>query len=169
MTTLPTWDLFLILFFVIGIAYGFILQRDKTVITMISVYVALVITQILVGPLQDFFTGDKTIFGQFFIHANVSSFTIQVVVFAAIIALVSAKSNLAGKESGSMSPMEILGFSALNTALIISSILFFMPEAMRNGFAETSKIASILIQYHTWWILLPAALLVITGFFRKNE
>lgn len=169
MTTLPTWDLFLILFFIIGVAYGFILQRDKTVITMISVYVALVITQIVAGPIQAFFTGDKTIFGQFFIHANVSSLTIQIIVFAAIIALVSAKSGLAGKESGNMSPIEILGYSALNTALIISSILFFMPEAMRNGFAETSKIASILIQYHIWWIIFPAALLVISGFWRKSE
>lgn len=170
MVTVPTWDLFLTLFFIIGVAYGFILQRDKTIITLISVYVALVVTQVLAGPVQEFFAGEKTLFGQFFINANVSPFTIQMVLFAGIIALVSAKSGLAGRESGGlMSPIEVFGYSALNTALIISSIFFFMPEAMRAGFDETSKIAHFLIQFHTWWIILPVALLIFTGFRRGSD
>lgn len=167
---MPTWDLFLTLFFIIGVAYGFILQRDKTVVTLISVYVALVITSVLADPFLAFFAGEKTFIGQFFIRANVSPFTLQIVIFAAVIALVSAKSGLAGKESsGLMSPVEVFGYSLFNTALIISSIFFFMPEAMRAGFDETSKIAHYLIQYHTWWMVLPVALLIFTGFRRGNE
>lgn len=171
MVAVPTWDLFLILFFIIGVAYGFILQRDKTVITLISVYVALVITQVLTGPIQEFFVGDRTILGQFFIKANVSTFTVQTVLFAGIIALVSAKSGISGRDSGGglMSPIEVFGFSVLNTALIASSIFYFMPEAMRAGFDETSRIAHFLIQYHIWWMILPIVLLIITGFRRGNE
>lgn len=170
MVAVPTWDLFLILFFIIGVAYGFILQRDKTVITLISVYVALVITQVLTGPIQEFFAGDRTILGQFFIKANVSTFTVQSVLFAGVIALVSAKSGISGRDSGGlMSPIEVFGFSVLNTALIASSIFYFMPEAMRAGFDETSRIAHFLIQYHIWWMILPVVLLIITGFRRGNE
>ena len=67
MVAVPTWDLFLILFFIIGVAYGFILQRDKTVITLISVYVALVITQVLTLPIQEFFAGPIIIFRRVYI------------------------------------------------------------------------------------------------------
>lgn len=170
MVAVPTWDLFLILFFIIGVAYGFILQRDKTVITLISVYVALVITQVLTLPIQEFFAGERTVLGQFFIKANVSAFTLQTILFAGVIALVSAKSGISGRDSGGlMSPIEVFGFSLLNTALIISSIFFFMPEAMRAGFDESSKIAHFLIQYHIWWIVLPIILLIFTGFRHGNN
>lgn len=170
MVAVPTWDLFLILFFIIGVAYGFILQRDKTVITLISVYVALVITQVLTLPIQEFFAGDRTILGQFFIKANVSAFTVQTILFALTIALVSAKSGISGRDSGGMmSPIEVFGYSVLNTALIASSIFYFMPEAMRAGFDETGRIAHYLIQYHIWWIILPIILLVVTGFRKSND
>ncbi len=169
MFNIPNWDLFLIIFFVVGIAYGFILQRDKTVITMIAAYVALVIIQVTLTPIQQFFNGDKALFGQFFLHINTTPLTIQLVLFIGIITLVTAKSGLSGKNSdGLMGPLEIFGYSVLNVALIASSIFFFMPEAMRAGFDEGSKIAHYLIQYHTLFLIAPVVLLVTTGF-KKSE
>jgi len=164
----PSWDLIITLFFIITIAYGFILQRDKTVITLISVYVALVLVQILTGPIQEFFAGDKTIFGQLFIKSSASPFTIQVVLFASIIALVSAKSGLSSKGENSISPLELFGYSFLNAALIISSIFYFMPEVTRAHYADISKLANFVISYHTWWIVLPIILLVVTGWKRSE-
>jgi hypothetical protein len=168
MPTVPSWDLIITLFFIITIAYGFILQRDKAVITLISVYVALIIVQVLSGPLQDFFAGDKTIFGQLFIKSTASPFTIQVVLFASVIALVSMKSGLSSKSEGSISPLEVFGFSVLNAALIISSIFYFMPEATRMHYAEISKLANFVINYHTWWLVLPVILLIVTGWKRVD-
>lgn len=166
---LPSWDLFLTLFFIIGIVYGFILQKDKVVITLISAYVALVVTSILTGPVGDFFAGNKTVANQMFIKSNASPFTISTLVFILTTALVSTKSGLAGKDSGGiLSPIELLGYSFLNTALILSSIISFMPESQQLAFESSSKIARFLIQYHTWWVILPVALLVVTGFLHKS-
>ena len=167
MATTPSWDLIIALFFIITIAYGFILQRDKTVITLISVYVALVVVQILTGPIQDFFAGDRTIFGQIFIKSSASPFTIRTVIFAGVIALVSAKSGLASKGENSISSIEIFGYSFLNAALILSSVFYFMPDATRETYASMSRIANFVISYHNWWVVLPLILLVVMGWKRE--
>ena len=165
---LPSWDLIITLFFIVTLAYGFIMQRDKTVITLISVYVALVIVQVMAEPIQEFFAGEKTVLGQLFIKSSASPFTIKTILFAAIIALVSTKSGLSSKGESSISPIEIFGFSFLNAALILSSVFYFMPEATRDGYAEMSRLANFIINYHTWWIVLPVILLIITGW-KKSE
>jgi len=161
--SVPSWDLIITLFFIVTIAYGFILQRDKTVVTLISIYVALIIVQTLSGPIQEFFAGEKTVFGQLFIKSSASPFTISVLLFAAVIAIVTAKSGLSSKGESSISPIEIFGYSFLNAALIISSIFYFMPEVTRVHYADISKLANFIINYHTWWIVLPLVLLIVTG------
>lgn len=168
--SLPTWDLFLTLFFVIGVVYSFIMQKEKVVVTLVSVYVALVVTSLLVMPIGEFFTGDRTVLNQLFIKSNLSPFTVATIVFIAVIALVSSKSGLIGKNSGGiLSPIELFAYSVLNTALILSSILYFMPEAQRLAFDASSKIAHLLIQYHTYIVILPVALLIVSGFFHKSS
>lgn len=170
MTTVPTWDLFIVLFFIIGVGYSYILQRDKVVVTLISVYVALVITPLLVGPVSGFFTGENTMIGKFFINSDISPFTIQAIIFGIIVALVSAKSGISGQESkGIMSSAEIFFYSLMTIALIISSLLYFMPEAQRAGFDEASKIAHYLIKYHTLNIIGPIAVLVFLGYRRNSD
>lgn len=164
MPTLPTWDLFITLFFIIGVAFGFILQRDKVVLTTISIYVALVITQTLAEPVLQFFAGDRAILNQVFIKGINNAFAVQATIFTLVIAIVTTKSGLEGKGSGGiLSPLELLGYSFLNTALIMSSFFFFMTEEARIAFSEGSKLAHFVIGYHTWWTLLPIILLIALG------
>lgn len=168
MSGVPSWDMFLLLFLIMGIAYGLMLQRDKVVVTMISIYVGLVVTAILFPSVQQFFAGEKAIMNQFFIKSNTNSFTIQTILFLAIIAIVTAKSGLVAHDS-EMSPFIIFGFSFLNVALILSSILFFMPDGQREGIIEGSKIARFLVNYRVWWLILPVVLLIFTGWSKSKE
>ena len=169
MTVLPTWDLFITLFFIIGIAYGLILQRDKTILTIISTYVALVVVTTVSPMIHKLLVGEQTIMGQVFIKSNTNLFTVKTILFILVIALVSGKSGLSGKDSGGvLSPIELFGYSFLNTMLIISSIFSFMPDATRENFISTSKFASIIMQYEMWWVILPVVLLIVTGFMHKN-
>lgn len=164
MTVIPTWDLFITLFFIIGVAYGFILQRDRVVLTMIAAYVALVATQVLSVPLQQFFSGEKAFMNQVFIRGITNAFAIQTTIFVLVIAIVTSKSGLEGKSSGGLlSPFELLAFSFLNTAFIATNIFYFMPEAMRNSFALDSRLASYMINFHTYWMVLPIVLLIVLG------
>lgn len=168
MPSMPSWDLIITLFFIVAIAYGFIMQRDKAVVTLISVYVGLVVVQVFADPLQSFFAGEKTVFGQLFIKSSASPFTIKTLLFAAVIALVSSKSGLSSKSDGSIPPLEIFAYSFLNAALIISSIFYFMPEGSRTAYMESSKLANFVISYHTWWIMLPVLLLIVLGWRRGD-
>lgn len=169
MPTLPTWDLFITLFFIIAVAFGFILQRDKVVLTTIAIYVALIVTQTLTIPILQFFSGDRAFLNQVFIKGINNAFAIQTIVFAIVITIVTTKSGLEGKgSSGILSPIELLAYSFLNAALIMSSIFFFMTEEIRQSFAATSKLANFIISHHTWWVVLPVMLLVALGIKRGD-
>lgn len=171
MPVLPTWDLFITLFFIIGIAYGLILQRDKTMVTLVSTYVALVVVNTVAPMLHSLLVGEQTIMGQIFIRSNASEFTVSAVLFILIIAIMTTKSGLSGKDtaSGLMSPIELFAYSFLSTMLILSSIFSFMPEVTRSSFAEGSKFASIIMQYEMWWMILPVVLIIVTGFIHKSD
>lgn len=166
----PSWDLFLVLIFVIGAAYGFLLQRGKVVLTLISVYVALLMANILTPVLLNFFAGNTALFNQFFIKLNLSELTIKTGVFVLAVILLVTKSGLSSTSSrGLMAPIEILGFSVLNTALIISTIFSFMPPERQEAFKQASRLAKLIIEKQTWWLILPIILLIATGFRRRTR
>lgn len=170
MAAVPSWDLFITLFFIIGIAYGFMLQREKVVVTTIATYAAIVVTQIFGDTVQQFFQGDKTILGQIFIRANTTPFTIQIGLFVAVIALISAKAGLSGgKGKGMMSPLEIIGHSFLGTALILSTILSFMPIEEQQSIMAQSNLAAKLINMHNIWVILPIIGLIASGIIFKHN
>lgn len=164
-----SWDLAITVIFLMGIAFGYILQREKIVATMLSVYVGLIMTQAVSGNLQQFFEGSKTL-NQFWLNLHATPFTIRIVVFMATITLLSAKSGISGgKTKGLLSPIEIVIYSILTTGLILSSIFYFLPVETRTAFAESSKMAHLIINYYLWWIILPPLALIVTGFFRKGS
>ena len=165
----PSWDLAIAVIFLIGIAFGYILQRDKIVGTLLGVYVGLIMTQAISGNIQHFFQGDTTLFNQIWIHANASPFTIRVLIFAITLVIVSAKANISGgKSKGVLTPIEIIVYSTLTTGLIIGSIFYFMPANSLTPFLATSRLAKLIIQDYTWWVILPVIFMLISGFLHKD-
>jgi len=166
----PSWDLAITVFFLIGIAFGYILQREKIVATLLSVYVALVVTQVFSGNVFAFFQGDKTLFNQVWIRNNSSPFTIRVIIFMLVIMLLSAKGGISGSKSkGIFSPIEILGLSFLTTGLILSSIFYFMPPESRDALMANSRMATLVIKYYLWWVIVPVIVLIGLGFFHRSH
>lgn len=165
----PSWDLFITIFFIIGIAYGLMLQRERAIVTLITIYLGLVVTQVLTEPVSQFFLGEKTI-NSFFINSEVSPFTIQAVLFIGTVILVSTKTGLTGERSstGLLSPLEVFSYSILNTALIATTLISYLPDGTRNQILEQSKMASFLAQYHMYWLLLPVAVIVFFGWNRRS-
>ncbi|AKM82429.1 TPA: hypothetical protein DD449_05050 [Candidatus Berkelbacteria bacterium] len=164
----PSWNLAIAVIFVMGISFGYILQRDKIIATLLSVYVGLIMTQALSGTMQQFFEGSKT-FNQFWINLHASPFSIRSAIFMLTITLLTAKAGISGgKTKGLLSPFEIIGYSILTTGLILSSLFNFMPADSRAAFVENSKFAAILINDYTWWVITPVLVLIGMGFFRKS-
>lgn len=172
MQTVPSWDLFLTIFFIVSIGYSFVLQRDKVVVTLLAIYAGIVIANIAGGPLQQFFNGDKTVADSLFIRANASPFSIQSGVFLLTVVLVTIRSGLGGRSSSGnskLSTFELALFSFLNSALILAAVFSFMDAAAQTKFMETSRIAKMIISKEVWWYVAPLIALVATGGLGKSR
>lgn len=166
----PSWDLAITVIFLVGIAFGYILQRDKIVATLLGAYVGLIMTQAVSGTLQNFFQGDTTLFNQVWIKANTNPFTVRALVFLGTIMLVSTKANVSSssRAKGILSPLEIVVYSILTTGLVLSSIFHFMPQESITAFAMTSRMAKLVINNYTWWIILPVIFMFVSGWLHKD-
>lgn len=165
----PSWDLFIGLFFIIGISYGFILQREKVTGTLVSTYVAIVVTQIVSPYIQQFFAGDTTI-GSIFIKASPTPAMIKIAVFGVIIILLTTRAGLAGMRGrGLLSPIEVMIYSVLTTAIIIASILSFLEEGARAQLIESSRLVSMIFKYNDLVMIAPIVILVTMGFRRHGK
>lgn len=164
---LPTWDVFIGIAFVIGVAYGFVLRREKTITTLLSTYIGLVIASSFSDSIYSFFQGDTVIANQVWIKSNASLTTISIAVFLISTFLVSGSINSSSTRSGDTSPLEVIIFSALNVALIISVILGFLPEEVRASTIEGSRAANMIYAFRTWWVVVPPIALIIMNFRRK--
>lgn len=166
MQAVPSWDLFLAIFFIVSIGYSFVLQRDKVIVTLLAIYAGIVISNVLGGPLQGFFNGDKTVGNQLFIHANPSPFSVQAGLFLLTTVIISVRSGLNGRGSSSrgiLSNFELALFSFLNSALILAAIFSFMSPEAQTSFAAGSKIANLIIGKMAWWYVAPLIALIATG------
>lgn len=164
---LPTWDIFIGFAFVAGIAYGFILRREKTITTLCSTYIGLVVATNFSKYVFDFLNGNRFFAGQIWINSNASLSTVSIALLIVIIFLVSGAIISTSNRAGDISPFEVIIYSSLNMALIISSILGFMPDEVRIKYIETSRLANQMFQLRTLWVILPPIALVILNFRRK--
>ena len=167
---LPSWDVFIGLAFLFGIAYGFILQREKIIATLCSVYVGMVIASTFSQTIFDFFNGNKVIANQIWIKSNASVSTIAIVLFfITIIAVAGALNSRSGGKNGEISMIEIFMYSSMMIALVIASVLGFMPEAVQAHAIQVSKAAAIIFQIKTFLIVSPPIILVIFGWRKKSK
>jgi len=164
----PSWDLFIVLFFIIAMAYGIMLQRDKIITSIISAYAGLVVASSFGDAVYKFFLGENPVFNSLWIKSNVSLFTVQAVLFVLVMALLVAKSSIGGR-SRSMAPIEMFGYSFLYAGLVLSSILSFLPADQLANITNASKFAARITGWHNWWIILPILALIFTGWRRRSS
>lgn len=164
---LPTWDVFIGLAFIIGIAYGFILRREKTITTLCSTYIGIVIATNFSGYLYELFNGNKFIADQIWIKSNASLATVSIVTLIVSSFLIAGAINSTKSKAGDISPFEVFIYSALNIALITAMIIGFLPEATRAGVINGSKMGAFIYNWRTAWVILPPLALIVLNFRRK--
>lgn len=164
---LPSWDVFIGLFFLVGIAYGFILRRDKAITTLLSVYLGIVVASRFSQDIFDFFNGEKVIADQIWIRSNASASTIAVVLFLLTIVLISGAINSSNSRTSDISPIEVISYSALTIALILAYVLDFLPEPARLHYMEVSRIAKYIYTFKTLITIAPPIILIALNYKRK--
>lgn len=161
----PSWDLFIVLFLIIAVGYGFLLQRERIVVTMVSAYIGLVVTSLFWPEVFGFFHGTNPLMGRYFIRANLSEAQIQIGLFVLTMILVSSKGGIdAERGRGWLSPIELTILSALTGAMILTTVLGYLPINTTGPLIEQSRLVRFLLTRHDLWIVAPAAALVFLGF-----
>lgn len=158
---LPSWDVFIGIVFLLGIGYGFILRREKTITTLCASYIALVIATNFSQTIFDFFNGNKMLVNQLWVRSNAPLSTITIIIFLLSIFLISGAINSSMNKAGEISPIEVAVYSALNVAFIISSVLFFFSPEVRLHIIQSSRAANILYNFHTFIVLAPPVSFII--------
>ncbi len=155
----PSWDLFIVLFFVIAsLLYGISLGRDRIIVILVSIYMALAIVNYI--PFISAFT------------ANISvndAFALRVSVFLGIFILLffflshSALLRTLGHAAAQGPLWQVMIFSFLHVGLLISVTLSFFPRDLAGVLSPltqsffTSDIAKAV------WVSLPVLAMVMLG------
>jgi hypothetical protein len=155
----PSWDLFIILFFVAAaFIYGMSLGRDRIVVILVSIYMALAV--INYAPFLGTVSGTIGI-DQIFI-VRISAF---VTTFLGLFFLLSRSALLRtiakGDENGGW--IQVLVFSFLHIGLLISLVLSFLPIEV------SANLAPLTLRYFEsdiarfFWVAAPIIAMVIFG------
>jgi len=174
-----SWDLFIIVFFAMVIAYAFIIGKHDSVKLVIATYIATVAVQGL-GNIFERLTGEShamlTMLGMS-VDTTILA-TTKLVFFAAVVIFIMIRSGINieyGKEPGTMLSTVITAMFGFATAgLILSTLLTFvtggviLDTALADSTSvspiiQQSKLMQVLIFNQDLWYSLPAILILGVG------
>ena len=176
-----SWDLFILVFFGIVIAYSFIIGRNKTVKVIISTYMAILTADAIGNLLQTYLLPSApALQGAVGDQALV---LIKIFTFVLVIVLLAIKGgfnvDVAPERSVVTRILGNLSFGFLNAGLMVSTILVyltggsFVTGSIRAGFEsnlyqESHFIQTIVDNYNIWFAL-PVLAIVIVSLFQQVE
>ena len=156
--SVPTWDLFIGLLFIIGaLLYGLSMGRDRVIVILISVYMALAVVgnaPVLrdLNAFQVSLNGDFAIKIGFFLGA-----------FLVLFFLISRSALIRtlGVNAAPGSWWQTLIFSILQVGLFISIALSFLPTEVSSHLTQVTR--EIFLSYwgKSAWLILPIAFMAI--------
>ncbi len=173
MLTLPTWDLFITLCFLIGLGYGLILGRSRIVVTLIASYIGFAVANEIGNALHEILTGSTLLSNSIWIKSNISVFAVKTFLFAAIVVFLTMKGEFTATPGAFLSGMKgtliTALYSFLTSGLVISSIIYFLPQVTQAALLAQSSLAEKVFLYRNWWLFLPILLMVLVGTFGASE
>lgn len=155
----PSWDLFIILFFVVAsFVYGISLGRDRILVILISIYMALAVVK-YVPFITEF-------------DANISineNFALKVSVFLGMFVLLfflvsqSALVRTLGASSSQGKWWQVFIFSLLHAGLLLSVTLSFIPNDVSGWLSPLTKTLFVSDHAKAVWVILPIVTMIFLG------
>lgn len=154
----PSWDLFVYLFFAIGaLLYGFSLGRDRIIVILVSIYMALAVV------------GNAPVVNQFNLAFHISEniilrITFFLGVFVVLFFLLSRSALIRtiGENSAPGKWWQVIVFSVLQVGLLISITLSFLPAETANAFSEQTRQIFTSDYGKSAWLILPIVFMAIS-------
>jgi len=178
-----SWDLFIVVFFVVIVAYSLIIGRDNTIKVILGTYVALVCADAIGGLFANYF-GGTMMFLQFAREAQMESVDeavifSKVIIFLLMVILFAVRGAFAVETSrgsgGAVGLVLHLFYAFCSAGLIISSVLMLISgvsllggggvvsEALAN-LTKESYLALNLVYYANFFFTVPAVAFLLNSF-----
>jgi hypothetical protein len=157
----PSWDLFILIFFVVAVfIYGFALGRNRIVVILVAVYMALAVVN--TAPFVDSWVERAMSVGSF-TQAFGFKIALFLIIFALLFFLFSRSTllrNVTGSErSGAWWQVPI--FSVLHIGLLLSIALSFLPKDITMQLAPLTREVFTSEVGRFVWITAPIAAMII--------
>ena len=153
----PTWDIFILLFFVIGaLLYGLSLGRDRVIVILVSVYMGLAVVN-NTPALNNL---------NLSLHVN-DNYVLKISFFLGLFVILFfllSRSALLKTIGGSGAPgswWQTIVFSILQVGLLISITLNFLPANMTQGLSEGTRQIFMSDNGRSAWMILPIVFMII--------
>jgi hypothetical protein len=188
MTLRLSWDLFILVFFAVVIAYSFIIGRNQTLKVILGTYVAILCADGLGNLFGKYFASSESFlrFLRFFSSGNeVQAITfLKVIVLIALVVLISVRGlfqvDAEDDRTFSLRLSILLLLGVLSAGLMISGVLVFVSGASFIGgplyesnlladVYRNSRFVQIMIDYANLWFFLPGAVFVAMGLLHKKS
>lgn len=181
-----SWDLLVIIFFTVIIAYTFIIGRNQSIKIIISTYIAILTADGIGNLMERYFLGEEAIVKAFeYTSAENTMVMSKIVIFILTTILITTHGkfniSMTKAESFSMRLMLSLTYGVLSAGLITSTILMYasgasliqegnavMNNAMLTIYQE-SELVRLMINNYSAWFSLPAIAFVASSFFGDEE
>lgn len=177
-----SWDLFVLVFFAIVIAYSFIIGRNQTLKVIIASYIAILTADGIGNLIQTYLLPTApTLQGETGDQALV---LIKIFIFVTVIVLLVIKGgfqvNILPEQSLVTRIIANLSFGFLNAGLMVSTLLIYLTggsfvtgtvEAglQTNLYRESQFIQTIVDNYNVWFAVPAIALVLVSLFQRQPE
>jgi len=176
-----TWDLFVIVFFAVVIAYSFIIGRNKTLKVIVSTYIAILAADGVGNLINHFFIGEDPLIRAFEVSDQaISLILLKIIIFVLVLVLIVMKGSfeihIEQTKSTAMNMILNLTYGILSAGLIVSTILIYvsgfslfdgsgmvMSSAMQAIYEQSYMVRSILDNGNVFFAL-PAITFVIASF-----
>lgn len=176
-----SWDLFVIVFFAVIIAYSFIIGRNQTLKIIIASYIAILTADGIGNLIKHYFIGESAAATAVDLPSDEGGLVvIKIFIFVLTIVLVATRGrftiNMSRHSSSVMSIILNLTYGILSAGLITSTILIYtsgsslvqetsviMNEAVLVMYRESVMVQTMINNYNIWFSL-PAITFVISSF-----
>ena len=181
-----SWDLLVIVFFTVIIAYTFIIGRNQSTKIIISSYIAILAADGVGNLIERYFLGEHPAIKTFnFTGGADSLILIKIVIFILSIVIITTRGkfqiNMARGDSILTRTILSLTYGALSAGLITSTILIYasgaslvqgsnivMNQAVMDIYQQ-SQLVRLMINNYNVWFSLPAIAFVLSSFLGHEE
>lgn len=173
-----SWDLFVIVFFSVIIAYSFIVGRNQTIKIIIGTYIATLAADGIANLLEKYLGGENAVLkileGP---GGEQMLITIKILIFIAAVVVIAVRGgfevSIGSEQKAGVRVLMTFLFGVLNAGLIVSTLLLYVSGLSLIGADELaistvvgseSLLVQLMIENYSLWFSLPAIALVGVSF-----